>query len=75
MSNLEQALTLALGLTPLEKVRLMEQVMATLEQDLAAASQQPKRSLYGLWDGVNLSAEEIDAARQEMWGEFPREDI
>lgn len=35
----------------------------------------PKRSLYGLWKDVNVSAEDIDEARREMWGEFPREDI
>lgn len=73
--ELEQALSIALNLSPLEKVRLVEQVMATLEQELAQAEVKPKRSLYGLWAGVNISAEDIDAARQEMWGDFPREDV
>lgn len=37
----------------------------------------PLRSLYGLWQdaGLNLSAEEIDEARHEMWRNFPREDL
>lgn len=37
----------------------------------------PLRSLYGLWQdaGLNLSAEEIDEARREMWRNFPREDL
>jgi hypothetical protein len=38
---------------------------------------QPRRSLEGLWAdlGVSISAEDIDEARREMWGNFPREDI
>lgn len=31
--------------------------------------------MYGLWQGVDLSADEIDEARREMWQNFPREDI
>jgi hypothetical protein len=36
-----------------------------------------KYPLYGLWaDLVNdISAEDIDQVRKEMWGNFPREDI
>jgi hypothetical protein len=34
-------------------------------------------SSAGLWEdlGVDISADEIDEARREMWGNFPREDI
>lgn len=35
----------------------------------------PRRSLEGMWKGVDISAEDIDEARREMWGNFPREDI
>jgi hypothetical protein len=37
----------------------------------------PLRSAAGLCEGlgVTLTAEEIDEARKEMWGNFPREDI
>lgn len=37
----------------------------------------PRRSVKGLCAdlGVSISAEEIDEARREMWGRFPREDI
>ena len=73
--ELERAVALALKLSPLEKVRLVEQVMATLEHDLTAGEKKPKRSLYGIWAGVSISAEDIDEARREMWGNFPREDI
>ncbi|MCI0394025.1 MAG: hypothetical protein L0332_23185 [Chloroflexi bacterium] len=73
--ELEQAIALAVNLLPLDKVRLVERVMATLEDDLAQGEKRPKRSLYGLWSDVNISAEDINEARQEMWGKFPREDV
>ena len=66
-TDLEQIVSLALRLSPVEKVRLVEQVMATLEHDLAAAKKKPKRSLAGLWSDVSVSAEDIDEARREMW--------
>lgn len=75
---LESVLSQAQQLSPLDKVRLVEQVMASLEQDLQEA--QPKRSRRSLL-GVLAeyapapSTEEIDQARREMWGNFPREDI
>lgn len=33
------------------------------------------KSLEGLWKNVDISAEDIDEARHEMWGNFPREEI
>jgi hypothetical protein len=37
----------------------------------------PLRSIAGLCEdlGSDISAEDIDQARREMWGNFPREDI
>lgn len=34
-----------------------------------------RHSLRGLWTGVRISDEDIEEARREMWGNFPREDI
>jgi hypothetical protein len=41
------------------------------------ASQRPLVSAAGLWAnlGVDITSEDIDEARREMWGNFPREDI
>ncbi len=35
----------------------------------------PRRSLYGIWADLNvdITDEDIAEARQEMWGNFPRE--
>lgn len=73
--ELEAIITRMTSLSPLEKIRLVEQVMATLERDLSQVQQKPRRSLYGVWSDVNVSADDIDEARREMWGDFPREDI
>jgi hypothetical protein len=36
-----------------------------------------RKSLYGLWAnrGIDISEEDIDEIRREMWANFPREDI
>lgn len=72
---LEQVVKLAAKLSALDKVRLVEQVMATLENDLTAQEKKPRRSLYGIWKGVDVSDEDIAEVRREMWKNFPHEDI
>lgn len=70
----EQVAALAKSLSRLEKIQLVEEVMATLKQELITYTEtdaNPRRSLRGLWSGVNVSAEDIDEARREMWGNFP----
>ena len=39
------------------------------------ASRQPLRSLEGLWAdlGIEITEEDIEQARREMWGNFPRD--
>ena len=74
---LEEAVSLARQLSPLEKVRLIERIASDLERDVSASPQTPSRSLYGVLAdlGPAPSAEEIDEARREAWANFPREDI
>ena len=75
----QEVLSIAKQLTPGQKLRLIGEIVLDLEEPLQRAEdgEKPLRSLYGLWKefGVSISAEEIDKARQEMWGNFPREDI
>jgi hypothetical protein len=75
-AQFEQLVNAALRLTPIEKVRLVERVVSTLENDLTV-EKTPKRSLLGLWAdlGAAPTSEDIDEARREIWGNFPREDI
>jgi hypothetical protein len=83
--TLDQVITLARQLSPLEKIRLIEQIAPEIERHMRqqnaeqAGAQEPKplRSLLGLCAdlGPAPSAEEIDEVRKEMWVDFPREDI
>jgi thioredoxin-like negative regulator of GroEL len=72
--ELEQVVALAQNLSPLDKVRLVERLMATLEETLEEVDKRPRKSLLGVLSqfGPAPSAEEIDEARREMWGNFPR---
>lgn len=75
MDAYDEVLTIARQLSPGDKARLLEDISAALRRDLMqAASQTPKRSLYGRFAdlGPAPSAEDIDEARREMWGDFPR---
>ena len=38
-------------------------------------SKGPRKSLRGIWKGFDISSEDIDQARREMWGNFPRTDL
>jgi hypothetical protein len=71
----DEALAMVEQLSLLERVRLMERIAATLERDMQAAT--PLPDLYGSWADLNfdISAEEIDDVRREIWANFPREDI
>lgn len=74
MMTYQDILENAQQLSPTEKARLLTDISASLQQELHAISQ-PKRSLLGIWQGIDISADEIEQARDEMWGKFPREDI
>lgn len=75
--ELEQVVAQALTLSPLDRVRLIEQVAATLKQPLSDFPHKPRRSLLGVLSshGSAPSSQEIDDARHEAWRNFPREDI
>ncbi|MBA3868968.1 MAG: hypothetical protein H0X30_07430 [Anaerolineae bacterium] len=63
--SFEQVITLSDTLSLLEKVRLVEHVMNSLKNDIEP--KQPRKLLRGLWSDTNITAEEIDEARKEMW--------
>lgn len=76
INMLDKVAVQALRLPPLDKVRLVERLMATLEQDLTPPIN-PRLSWRGLCAdlGSAPTAEEIDEARREAWANFPREEI
>ena len=40
-----------------------------------SGSKDPRKSLRGIWKGFDISAEDIDQARREMWGTFQAREI
>ena len=76
-ATLNEVFDLARRLSPRDKIRLIEHMAPEIERDLLSGHPKPRKSLWGLWANLGQapSAEEIDEARQQEWGNFPREDI
>jgi hypothetical protein len=70
--TVEQQVLEKLRELPLQK---QEEVLAYIGRLQEETIRRPRRSLAGLWAdlGVNVSEEDISQARQEMWGNFPRD--
>lgn len=73
--TLDEALVVVRQLSPIDKARLIERLVPDVERELKAAEPKPRKSLLGLWHGLDITEEDIQEARQEMWSSFPREDI
>ncbi len=77
VATLEQVVSLARQLPPVEKIRLIERMVSEIERDMLGQRPSKRRSLLGLCAdlGPAPSTEDIDGIRHEMWAGFPREDI
>ena len=75
--QLQEVLILAKQLSPVDKVRLIQELAPDIEKELVSNQITPTKSLWGLCAdlGNAPSAEEIDEARRGEWANFPREDI
>ena len=73
--TLQEVLELASLLSSRDKLRLIERIAPQIEHDLEAAQPKQRKSLRGLWKGLDISEEDIEQARREMWNSFPRENI
>ena len=71
----EKVVDLAHRLSVLDKLRLIENLTRDIETCIQSRPIPRRHSLRGLLKGSSISGEEIDQARQEMWGNFPREDL
>ncbi len=60
---------------PLERQREVLNFAEYLQHKEKSNGSKPRKSLEGMWKGVDISAEDIDEARREMWGNFPRDDF
>ena len=63
-------------LPPKDRLKVISLALPEIERNLSAKPQ-PRKSLRGLWKDLrpSISAAEIDATREEMWKDFPREDV
>lgn len=75
--KLQEVLHLAKQLSPVDKVRLIQELTPDIERELVSNQITPRKSLWGLCTdlGQAPSADEIDEARREEWANFPREGI
>lgn len=73
--TLEEVLASVRKLSPVDKARLIERIVPDIERQLKGTPSAPRRSLRGLWRGLDITEEDIAEARRDMWGAFPREDI
>lgn len=73
IATIESILKLVSQLTATDKLALMESLVSLIRAELAPRTESV--SLGGLWKGFSISEEDIAEARQEMWGNFPRDDI
>ena len=71
--NIEQTLLEKVRSLPPERQQEVLDFAEFLQQKVA--TKPPRRSIKGLWAGFNIdiTEEDIAEARQEMWGNFPRE--
>ncbi|HZF38613.1 MAG TPA: hypothetical protein VE715_07305 [Blastocatellia bacterium] len=77
--SFEQVFNLAQLLKPSDQARLISQLAEMIEntfeaQGIAPPSRRPLRGLLADL-GPAPSTEDIDEARREMWGNFPRDDF
>ena len=73
--TLEEVLDLAQQLSPADKQRLVERITSDIQHKTAGSHTTPRKSLRGLWRGLDITEEDLAEVRREMWGNFPRDDI
>jgi|GEM_PF-1007028 len=75
--SLADALALAMRLSPVDKARLLGFLASAVQHALAVIPPPPTErvQILGLWQGLNITEDNIAEARREMWGNSPREDI
>lgn len=68
--TVEEILNLTERLSLVDKVRLVERLAPRIARELKAAQPIPRKSLRGLWKGLDITDEDIAEIRREMCGGF-----
>ena len=64
--SLEKVVELVKKLSLPDQIHLIELVLPEIRCSLAPIENQPRKSLRGIWRGVDLTLEEMSVVRQEM---------
>jgi hypothetical protein len=72
---LEDVMALIKQLPAGDKERLIAWIAPEIDREPPVNRPMPRKSLRGLWRGLDITEEDIAEARREMWGSFPREDV
>jgi hypothetical protein len=70
--TIEEILNLAGQLSLPDKVRLIEEIAPQITRDLVSSPVTPRKSMLGVWRGLDTIEAELAEARREMWTNFPR---
>jgi hypothetical protein len=73
--TLDEIVELTKQLSLLDKVRLIEEIVQQIEQEVKAVQPMPRTPLRGLWEGLDITDDDIAEVRAEVWGNFPRKDV
>ena len=73
--NLDEIIKLSDQLPLADKVRLLEHLAPRISKEYLTGVASPRKSLRGLWKGVDITEEDIAEVRREMWAGFPRDDV
>ena len=73
--TIEQAVLERLKQLPPDRQREVLDFTDFLREKEGHLTKQPRKSLEGIWAdlGVKITEQDIADARQEMWGNFPRD--
>jgi len=77
-ANFDEVLAMTERLPLVDKVRLIERLAPHIAREVQSAAAPPpsqRKSLRGLWRGLDISDEDIAQARREMWGNFACGDL
>lgn len=77
-SNLVEEITAKVAALPPEQQRAALQYIESLAAQQQKSSEPQKRqSMLGAFEhlGLDVTSEDIDEVRREMWRNFPREDV
>ena len=73
MITVDKIVELTAQLSISDKLRLIERIVPQIDREVKAIRK--PQSLRGIWRGLDITDEDIQDIRTEMWRNFPREDI